>query len=101
MPSRGIGWTEKSPSTNQSTPSGERKLRLIRERDVDVENANGELCIYCCNQPADTIFACGEDSHMFACKTCATGVAHDTKVCPVCRKTGKWIMRVFVCGISE
>ena len=50
MPSRGIGWTEKSPSTNQSTPSGERKLRLIRERDVDVENANGELCIYCCNQ---------------------------------------------------
>jgi len=63
---------------------------LIEE---DIAISKETLCIICCDKVVSPLFyPCG---HRVCCQECAEKVKQITKICPICRKPVKEIVKVY------
>lgn len=72
-------------------------LTYVPDDSAPVTNG---VCMFCCEQSMDVIFACGEEAHRFVCRSCVTeDVKRRIKKCPICRKPGFFITRIIDQGM--
>ncbi|XP_062085175.1 E3 ubiquitin-protein ligase APD2-like isoform X2 [Humulus lupulus] len=79
---------------------GESSLEGYEAIDGEENNNNNNnnnprlLCIICFDSPRDCFFLpCG---HCAACFTCATRIAEDAGICPICRRKTKKVRNVYI-----